>query len=98
MKTAVRLLTIPALALATTALCGCAAKDPMQTDFASLVADPAPEMYGLSERHVDVDGHLAVTNNQNVRMIGDDWGRVWYTDHPSRLSPFPVMYTSGMPR
>ena len=30
--------------------------------------------------------------------VFDDLGRAFYTDHPSRLSPYPVTYTSGNPR
>ena len=57
-----------------------------------------PEMRGTVERPADVSNHVTYTNNANWRMFNDDLGRSFYTDHPSRLSPFPIMYTSGMPR
>ena len=56
-----------------------------------------PELQTLSERPSDVTRNLAVVNNANMRMIGDDLGRAFYTNHPSRLSPFPVLSYSGIP-
>lgn len=62
-------------------------------------ADLSPELLTTTERPVDVfDVNMAVTNNQNWHMMWDDLGRVFYTDHPSRLSPLPILYTSGRPR
>jgi hypothetical protein len=68
------------------------------TDFRVVAANPTPELQGTVERRIDVDRHMAVTKDLNKRMFSDDLGRVFYTDHPSRLSPLPVLYTSGMPR
>lgn len=57
-----------------------------------------PELSGISNRPADADNMERVTGNQNWRMISDDWYRIWYVDHPSRLSSYPIQYTSGMPR
>ena len=58
----------------------------------------SPEMKGLAHTPDDNKNMVRVTNNQNARMISDDLARAFYLDHPSRLSSFPVSYTSGMPR
>lgn len=57
-----------------------------------------PELRGLSMRPVDAHNATAITNNQNWRMFSDDLARTFYTDHPTRLSPYPITYTSGQPR
>ena len=72
--------------------------DPTDVSFDSIRGDLTPELRGLRTRQVDAKRNLAVTNNMNVRMFWDDLGRVFYTDHPSRLSPYPIMYTTGNPR
>ena len=69
-----------------------------ETSLHSILNDLTPELSGTAEREVDIDRNFAVAKDQNCRMFRDDWGRVWYTDHPSRLSPMPITYTSGMPR
>jgi hypothetical protein len=76
-------------------LAGCQT-DPLS--YHAIKSDLTPELQGLVERPVDVDRNLAVNNNQNLRMMSDDIGRLLYTDHPSMLSPLPVIYTSGNPR
>jgi hypothetical protein len=42
---------------------------------------------------VNVD--LEMVDNQNRKMFEEDLGRVWYTNRPSRLSPLPVVNTTG---
>ena len=59
-----------------------------------VIIDPS----GLALTNAEARNSRAVMRDQNYRMISDDWNRMWYTDHPSRLSPFPVTYTSGNPR
>jgi hypothetical protein len=54
-----------------------------------------PEMSTLSQTFMEVDVDLAMVDNQNNRMFEDDLGRVWYTNRPSRLSPLPVVNTTG---
>ena len=58
----------------------------------------SPEMKGLAHTGDEVSIMRKVEMNQNVRMISDDLARTFYLDHPSRLSPYPVTYTSGSPR
>jgi hypothetical protein len=80
------------------ALAGCqqSQKDPLSYD--SISGDLTPELQGTVERPVDIDRHLAVIDNQNLRMASDDLGRIWYTTGPSMLSPFPITSMSGIPR
>ena len=87
-----------ALAATLTALAAGCQSDPTAVSFDSIRGDLTPELRGLRTRPLDVKRNLAVTNNMNVRMFWDDLGRVFYTDHPSRLSPYPIMYTTGNPR
>jgi PBP1b-binding outer membrane lipoprotein LpoB len=54
-----------------------------------------PELPTLSQTYTDVDVDLAMVDNQNKRMFEEDLGRVWYTNRPSRLSPLPVVNTTG---
>ena len=73
---------------------GCQSK----TSLGSILHNLSPELSGTAEREVDIKRNYAVMSDANWRMFRDDWGRVWYTDHPSRLSPMPITYTSGLPR
>ena len=78
---------------------GCSSKPkPDNVSFKAIRHDLTPELNGLAERKVDIQRNMAVVNNQNSRMFSDDLGGVFYTDRPSRLSPLPVMATSGNPR
>jgi len=79
-------------------LAGCQGSGIDDVSYAAISGNLTPELAGLVERPIDVDRNLSITNNQNWRMFSDDWGRVFYTDHPSRLSPMPVVSTSGNPR
>jgi len=58
----------------------------------------SPNVEGLSNTKNEAKTSRRVTINHNDRMLSDDWRRVWLTDNPSRLSPFPVTDTSGQPR
>lgn len=79
-------------------LVGCSSSNPNRVSFGAIRGNLTPELQGLTDRPVDNQRNVAVTNNQNWRMMSDDLGRVFYTDHPSRLSPYPITYTSGNPR
>ena len=65
--------------------------------FEGIMANLTPELQGVHERPVDTYRGLAISNNFHLRMMSDDFGRVFYTDHPSRLSPFPVISLNGNP-
>jgi hypothetical protein len=94
MKTAFKLTLVATTALLV--LGGCKGKD--ETSYSAIAGDLTPEMQGTTARPIDVDRYLAYMKNQNMRSLHDDLGRMFYTDHPSRLSPFPIVDTSGQPR
>ena len=86
-------------ALGGAVLVGCSRpSSPYDVSFDAIRADLTPELLAVSDRPVDEQRNLAVTNNQNLRLMFDDLGRAFYTDHPTRLSPYPITYTSGNPR
>ena len=44
------------------------------------------------------EGHYAYMKNTNLRGFWDDVERALHLDHPSRLSPWPIVGVSGNPR
>ena len=60
-----------------------------------IMSDITPSMKTLSQTHSEVNININMTDNQNLRMAEEDLERVWYTNRPSRLSPFPVVNTTG---
>ena len=83
-------------AMAVTAVAGCSRKDTV--DFDAIAAKPAPEMSSTADRSVDIDANYAYMRNTNYRGFWDDLQRAIFIDNPSRLSPFPIVDTSGNPR
>ena len=88
---------LSAAAMLTALAAGCQT-DPNDVSFYAIRHSLSPELRGAVDTQDDADRHLAVTNDTNSRSFMDDLGRMFYTDHPSRLSPFPIAYTSGSPR
>ena len=86
-----KLILSMALLMLVTALSGCYAKRN------SLYRNPTPELDGIQERYVDVRRNWAITDNANKRMFINDLGRTWYTNHPSRLTPYPTLSYTGNP-
>jgi hypothetical protein len=91
-------LPMTVLALLTVALAGCKTGEGNDVSYKAISHDLTPELRGLEQRPIDIDAHIAYMANANWRMMSDDLGRVFYTDHPSRLTPFPMTKTSGQPR
>ncbi len=79
-----------------TALGGCAT-NPENVSYRAIKSNLTPELQGISERGVDIDRNMAVTGNQNLRMMWGDLGRMWFFDKPSKLSPYDIVGTSGQP-
>jgi hypothetical protein len=48
-----------------------------------------PELMTLDRRPVDVSNTIALTFNENKRMIWGDLNRASYMDRPTRLTPHP---------
>ncbi|MBL8964566.1 MAG: hypothetical protein KF787_11135 [Phycisphaeraceae bacterium] len=72
-----------------TSLCvgGCASQDYSHQAAAEIRANATPELDTLYQRPVDIDNAIALTFDENGRMINQDLGRFWLLDRPSRLSP-----------
>ena len=83
------ILTYTFSATAALVLCtGCTSQQKIMTDI-------TPSMKTLSQTQSEIDISINMTDNQNMRMVEEDLGRVWYTNRPSRLSSFPVVNTTG---
>lgn len=91
-----RTLLSGAAVIVLTASFGCQSADRQDPlSFSSVANDPSPELQSTTQRPVDVDRSLAYMKDVNKRSFWDDLSRTFYTDHPSRLSPYPIMSTSG---
>jgi len=93
MKTSACLISVAVLAVG---VVGCDSNK--NVSYKHITSHLTPELQGLAERPVDDHNAFAVSSNQNLRMFWDDVGRSLYLDQPSRLSPYPITYTSGQPR
>ncbi len=78
--------------------CSSSPSSPYDVSVDAIRGDLTPELRAMTDRLVDEQRNMAVAYNQNKRMLFDDLGRAFYTDHPTRLSPYPITYTSGNPR
>ncbi len=56
----------------------------------AILADLSPGMKTLSETHAEYAAGVAVTNNNNKRMLDADWRNILLLDHASTLSVAPV--------
>ena len=81
-------------AVASAGLAGC---ESQATSFSSISGNLTPNLASTIERPIDMDRNRALTVNMDWRSAVDDVGRVLYTDHPSRLSPFPIASTRTAP-
>ncbi|MBU6413585.1 MAG: hypothetical protein KGS45_08925 [Planctomycetes bacterium] len=50
----------------------------------------SPELATLHERPIDIENRMSITTDENLRMLTEDWGRLWLMERQSRLSPRPV--------
>ena len=81
-------------------LTGCSAPDPdrkYRTDLNSLSSDLSPELKNTAQTHDEARMDWVVNKDQDLRGAWSDLGRVWLTDKPSSLSPYPIMQTNGNP-
>jgi hypothetical protein len=56
-----------------------------------------PELFNTAETRDEASWHFAANANNDLRSLQNDWSRVWLTDTPSRLSPYPITPTGGQP-
>ena len=57
----------------------------------AILANLTPELATLSETDSEKTARIAVTNDQNSRLIKDDWDKFLLLDKPSTLSKIPVV-------
>ena len=79
---------------------GCAPSDPdrkYRTDLDSLSVDLSPELVNISQTRDEARMDWAVNRDQDLRNAWTDLGRVWLTNKPRPLSPYPIMSTNGNP-
>lgn len=103
-KTALSMLSTAALVAvagaSVIALSGCTTQDPNRkynTDLDSLAADMSPELKNTAQTKDESRMDWAVNRDQDLRSAWTDMGRLWLTDRPSALSPYPIMQTNGNP-
>ena len=65
---------------------GCASHDYSYEAAEEIRDNPSPELDTLWQRRVDMDNTVALTGDENLRMLNEDWGRLWLMERPSRLS------------
>ena len=100
LKSTVSAAAAVALCASLASLTGCSAPDPdrkYRTDLDSLSADLSPELKNTSQTHDEARMDWVVNKDQDLRGAWSDLGRVWLTDKPSSLSPYPIMQTNGNP-
>jgi hypothetical protein len=96
MKSVIRL---SVLSLLTAFLAGCGDQfGAGDVSYSAIAGNLTPELKSLEQRPVDVDRHMAFKIDHEWRMFHDDLIRAFHADHPTRMAPYPIMYTSGQPR
>jgi len=63
----------------------------LQYSAKAILADLTPEMSTLSQTYSEKTARISLTNNQNSRLIKDDWDKFLLLDKPSTLSDIPVV-------
>lgn len=82
-------ITIAALAVVVAApLAGCQSEADKRA--ARIRRNLTPELDTLYQRESDIDNVMALSFDENGRMLLQDLGRAFYTDRPSRLTPEPI--------
>jgi hypothetical protein len=84
-----------ALTLAAATFAGC---DNNKVTYKDVTSDLTPELQSTAQTPREFHNDFATAANQNLRMFWDDVARAFYTEHPSRLSSYPITYTGGHPR
>ena len=63
----------------------------LQYSAKAILANLTPEMSTLSQTYSEKTARISLTNNQNSRLIKDDWDKFLLLDKPSTLSVIPVV-------
>jgi len=93
MRTNRRTVAALALAASTAALVGCSSNAAPRHagDIDAIRANPSPAMDSPSQRRTDITNRHVITNDTNLRMLNDDWDRLWLLDRPTNLSLYPTI-------
>jgi hypothetical protein len=62
--------------------------------FTSVTSNPTPELNGQFESWDDRRRNDAMVNNQNFRMMADEWSRFWLMERPGG-SAYDLVNTTG---
>lgn len=81
-RTACVLLTV----LAAGCIGGCGGGNTAAGRDAMVRSNPSPDLDTLYQRPIDQDNRHVLTIDENLRMINEDWDRLWLMDRPSRLA------------
>ncbi len=95
MRNHIRLALSAALVLC---VLGCSSSyDMNDVSYENIRRRPAPEMSSTALTKSEGDGSYAYMRNTNYRGAWDDFKRAFLINHPSTLSPYPIVKTSGNP-
>lgn len=72
--------------------CGATYKAGDEGRHASIQDDVTPELMTQHQRHIDVDDDIALTWDNNSRMMWADMHRFFLNDRPSLLTTSPTPY------
>ena len=64
--------------------------------FAVISKNLTPEMHGIGTTYNESQRDRSVVMDANLRLLVDDWNRMWLWDGPSRLSSYDIINTTGM--
>ena len=78
-------LSLAACLVAVAGLIGCASSPSAKRD-AQVRGNVTPELETLSQRPIDVNNTQVIAEDENWRMLNEDWNNFWLLDHSSRLS------------
>lgn len=81
-----RLSVVCGIALGVAAIAGGCSSNSAAGRDAKVRRNLTPELTTLYQRPVDFDNRQVLTFDENLRMINEDWARLWLVDRPSRLA------------
>lgn len=69
---------------------GCSSSSVSESLASEYQMNPSPELDTLHQRPIDISNRMAITTDENLRMLNEDLGRVFLLERQSRLSPMPI--------
>ncbi len=68
---------------------GCSERQSRATEYR---LNPTPAEDTLAGTRDNIDNRVTMTIDTNLRQAHEDWGRLWLTDRPTRLTPKSTPY------